>query len=207
MVLNFYTKLFTGLILVFILMTVIGTLSHEMGHYFAAKLMGFNARINYGTTFIQDNFGRKMSRDEAFLFMLGGPLQTMLTGTLGITLLFVYRNSFQNRERLTLRQWILIFTSLFWLRQVSNLFTWTLNYLINGKFGKRGDEIKLARYLELPKGAILLATAIIGIAVVLVIIFKFIPKNIRLTFIASGIVGGVLGYILWLKMVGKILMP
>ena len=68
---------------------------------------------------------------------------------------------------------------------------------------------KFARieYLELPKWSILLTTALIGAFVLWTVIFKFIPKKVRFTFICSGLFGGVSGYILWLELFGKILMP
>jgi hypothetical protein len=68
-------------------------------------------------------------------------------------------------------------------------------------------RIRLARYLELPNWTISSVTALIGAIVLTEVIFKFIPTHQRLTFIASGIVGGVTGYILWLHLLGQILMP
>jgi hypothetical protein len=50
-------------------------------------------------------------------------------------------------------------------------------------------------------------TAIFGIIVLTVVVFKFIPTQQRLTFIASGLIGGVSGYILWLHLLGQIIMP
>ena len=204
---GFDRKLFIYLSLVFIIMTVIGTVSHEYGHYISAKILGFNSRINYGMTMLENNPNKSMSRKEAFLFTLGGPIQTILTGTLGIILLYVYRKTFYQIEKLFIFQWTIIFMSLFWLRQVCNLFTWILFYFINGKFGVRGDEIKLAKYLELPNWSILLLTALIGGLVLSIVILKFIPKKVRLTFIVSGLFGGISGYILWLRIFGKIVMP
>lgn len=203
----FDKKRFAYLSLAFILMTVIGTLTHEFGHYIAAKSLGFNSRVNYGMTRLENNPNNPISREESFIITLGGPLQTMLTGSLGVLLLYIYRKSFQQIEKVSLWQWTLIFTALFWLRQVANLVTWMLFYLVNGRFGVRGDEIKIARYLELPKGSVLATTALIGAVVLYNVIFKFLPKKLQFTFILSGLVGGVSGYILWLKVFGKVLMP
>lgn len=203
----FDKKLFAYLSLAFILMTIIGTLTHEYGHYITARILGFNSRINYGMTMPENNPNNPISPQESFIITLGGPLQTMLTGSLGMFLLYFYRKSFQQIESLSLLQWAFIFTSLFWLRQVLNMVTWLLFYFLNGKFGSRGDEIKIARHLELPKGSILVTTALIGALVLWKVVFKFIPKKVQLTFIVSGLVGGVSGYVLWLKLFGKIVMP
>ena len=207
MTFHFNRKLFLYLSLVFILMTIIGTITHELGHNLSAKIMGFNSRVNYGMTILENNQNKSMSNKEYFLFTLGGPIQTMLTGTLGIALLFLTRKSYNQIENLSILQWIMIFMSLFWLRQIANMFTWVLFFFINGKFGVRGDEIKIAQYLELPKWSVLLSTAIIGAFVLWQVIFRFIPEKVRFTFIISGLAGGISGYILWLEIFGKILMP
>ncbi|WP_312075913.1 hypothetical protein [Chryseobacterium sp.] len=48
--LKFDFKLFLILAFTFIIMTVVGTLTHEMGHYAVAKYFGYNARIDYQST-------------------------------------------------------------------------------------------------------------------------------------------------------------
>jgi fatty acid desaturase len=49
-ILNFNKKLFIALTLGFILTTIVGTITHECGHYLAAKYYGYNASINYAAT-------------------------------------------------------------------------------------------------------------------------------------------------------------
>lgn len=46
-----------------------------------------------------------------------------------------------------------------------------------------------------------------GIVILAVVIFKFIPIKQRLTFMAAGLVGGVTGFVFWLILFGKIIMP
>ena len=207
MTFDFDKRLFVYLSLAFILMTVIGTVSHEYGHYLSAKILGFNSRINYGMTFLENNPNKLMSAKEYFIFTLGGPIQTILTGTLGVILLFISRKSYSQIDKLSFLQWSLIFASLFWLRQVANLFTWILFYFIRGRFGIHGDEIKLAEYLNLPNWSIIFLTALIGATVLIIVMFKFIPKKVRFTFMLSGLFGGISGYILWLRLFGEIIMP
>ena len=204
---NCSKKLFLSLSLAFILMTIIGTISHEFGHFISAKILGFNSKINYGATSLENNPNKIMSEKEYFIFTLGGPIQTIFTGSLGLLALYLCRKTFFRVEKLSFRQWLIIFISLFWLRQLANLFTWILGFFIKGKFSERGDEIKLARYLNLPNWTIISSTALIGFIILTIIIFKFIPKKERLIFIFSGLIGGISGYILWLHLLGKILMP
>ena len=98
-------KAFVYLVLIFIIMTAIGTVTHELGHYTIAKSLGREATINYKSVSIQndslymyfnDTFHKysyeiknkidfpgkdkylnaiKKFQKENFLITLGGPLQ------------------------------------------------------------------------------------------------------------------------------------
>ena len=196
-------RLLLYLIITFIVVTIIGTLSHECGHYILARLMGFSAHISYGMTWLV-NDNKIMNPKQEFWFILAGPLQTMLTGT--IAFLFLC-NSSRPIGRVSFGQWILVFLSLFWLRQSANFVVWVANYLITGKFKNNGDEIKLSTYLHLPSWSIVSVTALISLIVLTIVLFRFIPKLQRLTFILSGIIGGIAGYLFWLVYFGEIIMP
>jgi hypothetical protein len=50
---KFDLRLFVLLALGFIAFTVIGTVSHECGHYLAARCLGYKASLHYGSTSIQ----------------------------------------------------------------------------------------------------------------------------------------------------------
>lgn len=137
----------------------------------------------------------------------GGPIETLLTGTIGLILIFIYRRSFKNSLSLSIKQWLYIFLALFWLRPSFNLVFWVIGYLTNGRFSRGGDELWIAEALGWPNGTILIITGIIGIAVLLIIIFKFIPPTQRLSFIAAGLIGGLLGFAIWFGGVGELLIP
>lgn len=195
-------RLLCYLIIGFVLATVIGTLSHECGHYVAIRLMGFKARINYGMTLFLDS--AKMSNRQVFWAILAGPLLTMLTGSVGLLLLYKIRKSF---GKLSFKQWFLIFISLFWLRQPANLVGEIVTYFTTGHYGEMADEAKISRYFNWSPWYIDVVTAFIGLFVLTMIIFKFIPKTQRLTFILSGLIGGISGFMLWLVYFGKVIMP
>jgi len=205
---SFGIRLFIRLFIAFIAATVIGTLSHEFGHYIIAKYFGYDASIHYAyTQWAKPNPNQVVNSSDGFWITLGGPLETILTGTVGFVLLFSFRKSFENVAELSFRQWCLIFISLFWLRQTANLVTRIGGYFSKGKPFRCGDETRLSSDLHLPDSTILTATAIIGAVVLTIIIFKFVPTKQRLVFIASGLVGGAAGYVLWLDLFGKYVMP
>ncbi len=223
----------------FIVFAVIGTLSHEAGHYFAAKALGYDAKISYAYTFwfnkdttenafvtsVFEKYGNLIKKEkefpekekflriahkrnyDGFWITLWGPLQTMLTGTLGFLLIIFFRKSFYTTNQLRLWQWLLVFFSLFWLRQICNIVMWTGDYLLKGEFRERMDEIHIANHFHLPIGTIIGITALISVIIASIVIFKFIPLIQRKTFIVSGLIGGIIGYVLWIVVLGPVVMP
>ena len=234
----FDIRLFVLLTLGFILFTIIGTVSHESGHYLVARIFGFKSSIHYNYTSSnlehkewlfyrltwiryrdQIKAGQSFPEKERFdrivneykktgiWFTLGGPLQTMLTGTLGLILMIVYRKRYLATERLSLWLWLIIFLSLFWLRQTANFITGIGSGLIRGRIRSFGDESYLSWHFHLPFWSMSAITAMIGVIILVIVIFRFIPIKQRLTFITAGIVGGVSGFIFWLVLFGKMIMP
>jgi hypothetical protein len=220
----------------FIVFTVVGTLSHEYGHIVVAKYLGYETRLHYGSmnydNKLQDQIDEIYFRNEtsilnekpfpekklheklilkSFYDMLavriGGPVQTILTGTIGfILLLFRRKKILENGMKIL--DWLYVFLSLFWLREVFNLTMSVASALLNGKknyFG--GDERKIAIMLEIPQGSIAIPLALIGLLIALFVIFRIIPKEQRLVFISSGFLGGIAGFILWMRILGPIVMP
>lgn len=196
-------KLGIYLILGFIAFTVIGTLSHELGHFVVAKYQGCNPSLHYA--FVRSDCAGNF---RSFVFTtMGGPLQTVLTGSIGFILLIIYRKKFRISDGLNFRQWIIIFVSLFWLRQVFNFLSGVFVYFLSGEFSSRSDEVRLAVCFELHYLAISIPLAIIGLSIFTYVIFKIIPLQQRLTFMLAGLIGGLLGFYLWLMLIGPVVMP
>jgi len=104
--------------------------------------------------------------------------------------------------------WFAVFLSLFSLRFVANMTLSVLYEFINPNgtyFG--GDEARIARSLNLPKGSIAFPLFCIGLLIALWVIFKVLPYKTRFTFILSGLTGGVLGWIIWMDWLGPIVLP
>lgn len=200
---KFNLQLFIWLTIAFIFATIVGTVSHEFGHYSVAEMMGYNAKVHYGFTSISNPVDyHQVSNLSPILITIGGPVQTMVTGSFGVLILWLKRRSFNSKTDLRFLQWFFIFLSLFWLRFSANLVTWIIGFIRSGRFGQRGDEIGIARYFKLADWSIVVFTAMIGFLVLAIIILKFIPGHQRFTFLLSGLVGGIASYILWLYMIG-----
>lgn len=217
-------------------MTVAGTLTHEFGHYAVARALGYEASINYQSSshwndringYLNDihrqypeaiknngdfpgkeKYLRVMARyrSDSFWIILGGPLQTMLTGTIGFILLLSYRKKIMTTVRVRFAGWLIIFMALFWLRQVANLFVGIASVLVKGQTTIRGDEMSLAYLSGINIWSIQILTGLLGIGVLIQVI-RMLPNNKVLTFLISGLVGGSVGYYLWLVQFGPYILP
>lgn len=203
------------------LTVVAGTLSHETGHFMAAKSVGYEARINYAYTYTHvpsastdDSAARTL---KALWITSAGPLLTIITGTIGLMILFIKKR----KQKLHLHafgwDWLLVFITLCWLRQPVNLATRLMKKLLvvadvlardsQQLQESGGDEIVIAKALGLPSLSIEIATAAAGLGVLCLVLFKILDKNIRYVFLSGLAAGGVLGYYLWLIWLGPILLP
>jgi len=145
--------------------------------------------------------------NNGLLVTIGGPLQTTLTGTFGLFIL-IWRRKYIYKNGLKSLDWLAIFLSLFWLREIFNLVTSIGGELIspNGNwFG--GDELHISKSLNLWSGTISLILATIGTVIAIYVIFRIIPKKTRQTFILSGFIGGIVGFILWMNIIGPKILP
>lgn len=207
------TKL-TALVLLFILMVPIGTLSHEYGHIIVAEYLGYDTELHYGSmNLIRE--GKDHSEDtriektdyHRFLITIAGPIQTTLTGSIGFFLL-LYRKQKGKLLKLESLNWLLIFLSLFWLRQVFNVIISFISEIINPNgsyFG--GDEAWISEHLNLHRGVIPISLGLIGSAILLFIFFRILPVKVRTPFVAVCVVGCLSGYYLWMYLLGPKILP
>jgi hypothetical protein len=221
----------------FVMFTAIGTVSHEFGHIIIAKSLGYETTLHYGSmNYKNSNLNEKINeiytenkiaienkshfdkkteyeqgieklQSNSLLITIGGPLQTTLAGTIGLFILF-YRRKKISEYKLKLIDWFVVFLSLFWLREVFNVVISIIGEIItsNGSyFG--GDEKYISDILNLWDGTISSILGIIGLTISIFIVFKVVPKQLRLTFILGGFLGGIFGFILWMNILGPKILP
>ncbi len=171
-------------------------------------LSRYNSEINSGQSIHRNEYNKLAEAKErdAFLITAGGPMQTMLAGTLGLMLLFVYRRKLFAADRLSFLQWLIIFLSLFWLREIFDVVV-AIVRKCTGHLWMEGDEFTMAKYLHLPTWSIFIASGVVSLLILWVVMFRFVPTKQRLTFIFAGLTGGLTGAYLWLVLLGPKLMP
>jgi hypothetical protein len=155
---------------------------------------------------LEKRYWNKKSNNGIYI-TLGGPLQTILTGIIGLIILLLRKESIHTKG-LMIIDWLAIFLGLFWLREIFNLMYSIGSEIIspNGNWFS-GDEYYLSHYLNLGSGTIPILLGTLGLLVSIYIVFKIIPRNLHKTFILSGLIGGVSGFILWMKIIGPMVLP
>ncbi len=154
-------------------------------------------------------------QSEYFIFTLCAPLQTMATGTIGFLILWFNRKKIWQKSSLSVTDWIWILLGFFWSRQVANILVAIAKYLLTGEISYKGDEVKISTYLFSLKGdssfialnSVGIITGLIGSVLLAYITFCIIPKKQRFTFIAAGIVGSAIGWIVWMETLGPVILP
>ncbi len=222
----------------FIAFTIIGTITHELGHYFAGKSLGLDCSIHYAYCHcvseteiegrrlgkeLHSTYGkRELIPDELWeeyqnliepssgsnhlWVTIGGPLQTIITGLIGFFLLTLRR--INKVTEFVKADWLLVFLSLLWLREPFNLFLSVSKKIFFGResyFG--GDELKISRGLNLWDGTVPIIMGLMGSIICLIMILKYIPVSRRKDFIHGGFIGGISGYIIWMKILGPVILP
>ncbi|TKS56907.1 hypothetical protein [Mesohalobacter halotolerans] len=145
--------------------------------------------------------------NKSLFISIGGPLQTILTGIIGLIILRLRKKTIQING-LKILDWLAVFLSLFWLREIFNLVHSIGEEIIfpDGKwFG--GDEYFISKDLNLWPGTIPILLGMLGLLISAYIVFEVVPKKLRLTFILGGLIGGISGFILWLDIIGPKVLP
>lgn len=213
----------------FFISIIVGTVSHEIGHYFTARALGYDAFITYKNTVTGweysnknlvpyyerlrngENFPEKgevlqkirIYKQHQILISMGGPILTLIMGLVGILILFLYYNN----KHTTYWQWLWIFISLFLLR-FPFVFTLSLiTFLLVPQFFNISDEIAIASMLKINPWIINTTMAFIGAIGAAIVFFKFIPVQERKHFILWALISIPISYAAWFYLLGPLLLP
>lgn len=164
---------------------------HEGGHVLVAQSLGYETQLHFaGMTWGAPN--HPASKWDEVLIVAGGPVQSILTGTLGLILVWRWR-----RDRL---QVLATPVALFWSRPVANLIASAAG------FGGIADEVLVANFFQLPSQSLQMATGLFGFGICGVVI-GLQPLSRRIPMLVGGAVGSVLGGIIWFSALGPRLLP
>lgn len=187
--------------LLFVPMGALGTVLHELGHWAVAEALGCPASLHYGWTHLEC---APLSATASTLVTLGGPVQTMVTGTLGLGLLWRLRGQAWGGRHV-----IALLMALFWSREVFNAAAYVvfqLGGMVPAERLVQGDELLLGLALGGPPELVLAVTGLVGVVAVLWVALE-VPRAERVPLVVGGGVGSLLGFALWMSFLGPILLP
>jgi len=188
---------------IFILVPVTGTLLHELGHYIAGIINGFDAQIHYSYT--TSTINPSSEATIYFYYILAGPVSTWIQCLIPFFLLLILYNK-NRKERIIKKQFFdKYFTICLFFVSMAGRFPFNaLIYIFTRS--KSIDEYKLADYLMLHPETFLILFAAIALLILLIAIYK-IPKINRICTVLGAIFGSVIGYFLWNFIFGPIILP
>ncbi len=185
--------------LIFLPMAAVGTVSHELGHVTAARALGYDTVLHYGST----EFSRP-APDRARLFTTAaGPASTMALGTLGFLWLLLLRSRAPSEAPLEVHGWIATLLALFWSREVFNAIAFAV---LPASSTTRGDEIVMAQVWGISGWITMILPGAIG-AVICAAVIRLHPAGHRLALGIAGPAGCLAGFAIWYGSLGPRLLP
>ena len=188
--------------LVFIVLTIVGTLTHELAHFITAKYLGLDPVFHYGFVTFNDT---SITEKDFFLTTLAGPLQTMSFGTIGFIYLLIHRKEYTTHFKTI--DWIAFFLSLFWLRECFNVLTSLCSYVFSNDYYPSGDEYVISTYFNLPPLTLNLILGFIGFIICGISTFIILPKKYVLNLLLGAVLGTLSGYVIWFYFLGELILP
>ena len=214
------------------LFTVIGTLSHELGHITMAELLGNDAKLFYGSMtsapegywededviafqkFFEDNREKleaNPTERKKLLEPYFKPIEEKYPRNPSRSILITIGGPLQTILTSIIGLFMLYFRKSKHKSEFKVLDWLGVQGLLVEVFGKvefyAGDEFGISKYLGWNIWALPSIMMIIGTAVSLYVIFKVIPIRYRFSFILAGLVGGLSGFAIWFGYLGPILLP
>lgn len=212
----------------FIISIIIGTITHEVGHYIVGDVLGYNATISYNRTVYDIDYTQinsimntycyeinnklpfpgkeemyvtmdKLDRDSFWMYS-GGMLMSNAIGLLGLVLLFLHK-------RITISYWVSLFMSFFFVRSGLILISLLSSFFLFNNKNIYSDETKLSLLMELDFWIVPIVLGSLSLVVCFLIYYKLIPKHYKLPFLIGGVIGGFSGVILWFSILGPWLLP
>jgi len=193
----------------FVICVPIGTLSHEFGHYITGKSLGYESRLYYDRASFDTD-----AENEKYL-----EFYRKHRDAIDSDIDFDGKTEYESYiEKIRLESfkitlggvldWIFVFLSLFWLRQIFNLaYSFFIGWYYQIEKYCSGDELKLALHLDLPSCSISYFLGVVGILICGVVTFIIVPRKYRLLLVSAGLLGSLIGYYLWMEVIGPITLP
>ncbi|HCH64402.1 MAG TPA: hypothetical protein DFR83_16470 [Deltaproteobacteria bacterium] len=189
---------------VFLPSAALGTVGHELGHWVAAHWLGCAPVLHFSS--VSPRCSDALPMVSQMLGVASGPLGTMASGSVGMAMLWRWR---QRHHRLDLQGVMWSMLALFWSRPVFNLVV-QVGLLALGhatwQDTANNDEARLSLWMGLPQLALGIGCAIVAVGMC-TWTARQIPRVDRPTWLVGAVMGALLGFAIWMGPVGPLLLP
>jgi hypothetical protein len=176
---------------------MIGTLTHELGHFAVAKCIGIKPIMHYGScTYL--NADGQITKMSIFLLNASGPIFTIAFGSIG------FISQFTGIPDLPIRILINRTLALFWVREVLVCIIYMVFHCLGITW--HGDEVRCADILGMNPAYLILLFGLFGLFISVYTLFYY-SKLDQKEFTIGAFIGSVVGGVLWFSWIGPILLP
>jgi hypothetical protein len=190
------------LFILFMFIPIVGTISHELGHVWMAKILGYHTQLHYGSMDWHNETYTDLTAPamHRFLVAIAGPVITWLIALVGFLLV--------RRTANPIQKWLGLSLAFFAFRNTANLIMLIIHKITGLGHGiAGGDEYRLSVMMGMPYAMLDVVMGMIGYFVCFGLYDQFIPKPDRKLFKRVFIGGCVAGVALWFYLLGPLLLP
>ena len=197
-------KQFLSLVVFMILYVVFGTLLHESGHILIAHCLNYSSLLHYGSmVWYLPNGEIGTNKTHSFYITLGGVIIIDVISLIALSMLVIFKTKLHR-----VVYWVLVFLAMLIYRHILlTLIGVSISAIQQTNLRYGSDEAEIASFLSVDNSVIGVPFLIIALISCHILFYQVLEPSIRKLFFWAMVVGGVLGYILWLFLLGPILMP
>ena len=182
----------------------LGTVGHELGHWMAAHWLGCAPVLHFAS--VSPHCSDALPMGSQMLGVALGPLGTMASGSVGMAMLWRWR---QRHQRLDLEGVMWSVLALFWSRPAFNLVVQVVLLVMGHATWQdiaHNDEARLSLWMGLPQLSLGIGFAGVAAGMCLWTALQ-IPRVDRSTWLVGAVMGALLGFAIWMGPVGPLLLP
>ncbi len=189
--------------ILFFVFTAAGTIVHECGHYIPAYLYGWEPALHYAQTSLSVAIPASpaLNNWKVLSYHAGGMMVNISIGSIGYIILKKQHHLLKNEY---LKAFLIVLT-FFWSRQIVILISDLRELVYDSPI--LTDEQKVSLQLSLPKNLLSILLGVIAIYLCCNAVLRFLPKKEIMPFRVAGIIGSVLGYLFWFRVLGPGILP
>ena len=189
---------------IFLPAAAVGTVGHELGHWLAAWIQGCEPVLHFAS--VSPHCPPSLPERVEWLGVAAGPVSTLLCGSVGMLGLFRWR---RRAAELDFRGMTWTVLALFWSRPLFNTCVQLGSVglgLVSSERLTQSDEGRLSVAMGLPCMTLSLVCSLLSLGAI-IWTARQVPPDVRGSWAAGALSGALVGFALWMGVLGPAWMP